>query len=159
MERRTSRILKQNVRTRAQRNPGDDSEYGGNMQLSDFAIPAGLGALALLVFGGPALGTIASSLGFVLLITAGAGATGVIDRISSALGVSPVTAAGGLIFTIYGVLLIPAFLKFGFFAFGVLLVYNILSGLLGGIEGINGGSVDIDPRDVTIDIEAETLDD
>lgn len=58
--------------------------------------------------------------------------------------------------SVLGVFLIPAFLKFGFLAFGGFLVYNALSGLLGG--GFEA-EPELDARDVTIDVEAETVDD
>lgn len=100
---RISRALpRRSFETRAERRrPGDGGNFnfgggGGNggTQALDYALPAA-GALALLAFGTPLLGGLASSLGVVLLITAGAGALGVIDRISAAFGVSPLTAAGG----------------------------------------------------------------
>lgn len=165
LDSRISHTLRRSTRTCVQRGPGGGPESGGGIQLLDYALPAA-GAVALLALGGPLFGSIASSLGIVLLITAGAGAAGVIEKVSRAFQISPLAATGSIMLTAFGVLLIPAFLKFGFFAFAGFLVYSVLSGLLGfggsgGGGGFGGGDSmdDVEAKNMIVDVEAETIDD
>lgn len=111
-------------------------------------------------------------LGLPLVVTALAAALGFLDPIAAVLGTSPLVAAGVVASSTFGILLIPAFLKFGLFAFAGLFVANLvfggISGLSGGDSSSSGGGgfmnssprePEIDARTAIIDVDAETIDD
>ena len=110
-----------------------------------------IGGIALLAVAGPYLG---SSLGLVIIVTAIAAVTGILDGIARATGTSvPITA--GIISL---VLLIPAFLKLAVFGGIGYLAFNFVAGILG-IGERSEEQQEIDPRNVTIDVEYESIDD
>ena len=120
----------------------------------DFVWPAA-GAFALITLLGPLLGSLTPLFVPPLVITAIAAGTGILGRVAETLEISLTTAALGLVATVFGFMLIPFFLKFGAVALLGYFAYRAL----GGGGGLRQGAPDIDARDVTIDVEAETIDD
>jgi hypothetical protein len=137
---------------------GDEQSSLGETlgQLSQFVLPA-VAAFTVLSLISP-IGGITTYAGVVLVLTAVAALTGLLDSLSRALGTTVTTTAGVIATSALGVLLIPTLLKVAVFAAGGFFVYNILFGGGQGSDG-NGSADDIDARDITIDVEYETLDD
>jgi hypothetical protein len=161
---------------------GSDSDV--KSLVSDLALP--VGALALLLIAGPFFGGATAIFGLPIIVTAAAAVFGTLDFIAGLFGTTPLVAAGIVASSTFGILLIPAFLKFGFIAFAGYFVANLLFGGGGGdsdpdvtagtgssensyytSSGSNrtynntseGGRNSFDARDVTIDVEADTIDD
>ena len=169
---------------------GGGGEDSSKISISDLALPAA--GLAFVFVVGPLFGGATAIFGLPLIITGLAAVFGWLDALAGLFGITPLTAAAIVGSTSLGILLIPAFLKFGFIALAGYLVTNLIFG--GGSEDDSdvtpGGSsssnttnsnsyfngtmnnstgressrrpsspYDFDARDVTIDVEAETIDD
>ena len=166
------------ISTQAGRNPNpfgpnSDGESAAS-QILDLALPAA-GVFAIVLFLGPFLGSATAIFGLPLAVTAIAAVLGFLNPLAALLGTSPLVAAGVVAGSTFGILLIPAFLKFGLFAFAGLFVANLV---FGGIASLSGKDVDsnvggggggfansrtrepeIDARNAIIDVEAKTIDD
>lgn len=150
-------------------NPFGSSDGDGDSaasQILDLAIPAA-GVFVVVLLLGSFFGGASAVLGLPLIVTGIAAAVGFLDPLAAVLGTSPLVAAGVVGGSTLGILLIPAFLKFGLFAFAGLFVANLVFGgisFLGG-NGGGGGFMDssprepeIDARNAIIDVDAETID-
>jgi hypothetical protein len=189
----TSRARLTHVQVHASQSPNPFGSGGGGNSgndestslISDLALPAG--GLLLLLLAGPIFGGATAVFGLPLIITGLAAAFGVLDTIAGIFGTTPLVAAAVVASTSLGILLIPAFLKFGFIALAGYFVANLLfgggredsdvtSGSGGGPSSYynqngsgsseksnsyssNKGRNEFDARNVTIDVEAETIDD
>jgi hypothetical protein len=162
---------------------GGGNGEGNSSLISDLALPAA-GVLGLLLIAGPIFGGFTAIFGLPLIVTGVAAAFGVLDSIAAAVGTTPLVAAAVVASSTLGILLIPAFLKFGFIALAGYFVATLLFGGAGTSgtrdddddddDDITSGSStyyrdstsksyrgrnEFDARDVTIDVEAETIDD
>lgn len=133
---------------------GDDGDDVGSLVL-DLALPA-LGVIALVSLAGPLIGGLSAMLGLPLVVTVGAAALGLLDPIAAAIGATPLVAAGLVASSTLGILLIPTFLKWGLFMAAGYFVANFLFGTGG---PLGPPEPEIDARDVTIDVDATTIDD
>ncbi|KAL4514910.1 hypothetical protein Ndes2526A_g03739 [Nannochloris sp. 'desiccata'] len=181
--RQRARIARLQIHASQSPNPlGGGNGEGNSSLISDLALPAA-GVLALLLIAGPIFGGVTAIFGLPLIVTGVAAAFGVLDTISGVAGTTPVVAAAVVASSTLGILLIPAFLKFGFIALAGYFVANLLFGggsgsgdkdgdgdvTSGSSSYYDGGSGsksssyrgrnEFDARDVTIDVEAETIDD
>lgn len=137
----------------------EDERWGGEgpnaTQALNIALPIA-GFIVLVLLGAPFLGPLVPYLGVVIGLVAVAAVTGTLDKVSVAYGVDPLTAASGIAGIGIGVLLIPAFLKLGFFLLAGFFLLNFLVG-----RSADGGafqSQDIDASKAIIDVDAETVD-
>lgn len=136
----------------ANRSNNDSSTTGSTFL--DFLWPTA-GAFALITLLGPLLTGLTPLFVPPLVITAIAAGSGFLQTVAETLEISLPTAALGLAVTVLGFMLVPFFLKFGAVALLGYFAYRAL----GGGGGIRREGPDIDARDVTIDVEAETIDD
>jgi len=182
--RQRARIARVQIHASQSPNPfgGGGKGDGDSSLISDLALPAA-GVLAILIIAGPIFGGFTAVLGLPLIVTGVAAAFGVLDSIAAAVGTTPLVAAAVVASTTLGVVLIPAFLKFGFIALAGYFIANLLFGGGGGSgnrdnDDVTSGSSSyydksngngtsnsyrgrnhFDARDVTIDVEAESIDD
>jgi hypothetical protein len=173
------------VQVHASQSPNPFGGGGGGKEgsslIADLALPAG--ALALLLIAGPIFGGATAIFGLPVLVVGAAAAFGLLDAVAGFFGTTQLVAAGVVASSVFGLLLIPAFIKFGFIALAGYFVLNLLFG--GGsssdedsdVTSGGGGSNSyynndysssstryrnrdsFDARDVTIDVEAESIDD
>lgn len=153
-----ARRLSRRLRVSAERwrgsNGSSPSSSENKADLTSLVLPA-VGGIALAAFAVPYLG---SSLGFVVIVTAIAAVTGILDEVSKTLGTTLPASAGIVSLGALGILLIPAFLKIAVAGGIGFLVFNFFVGLFAN-KGDTDSMQEVDPRDVTIDVEYESIDD
>ena len=137
------------------RSDSDDDDDGPTVgEVLDLALPAFAG-LAILAIAGPIFISGAALFGLPIVAVGLAGALGLLDPIAAVLGIDIVLASGLVGAGVLGILLIPTFLKIGFFAFAAFVIANFVFGQ-GGLLGPK--EPELDPKDATIDVDWTTID-